>query len=41
MSGLEQVKAAVAAALEQAGLRAVLEYGPERPQTVPGGGDAE
>lgn len=30
MSGLEQVKAAVAAALEQAGLRAVLEYGPER-----------
>ena len=30
MSGLEQVKAAVAAALERAGLTAVLEYAPER-----------
>lgn len=36
MSGLEQVKAAVAAALEKAGLAAALEYGPERLRRYPG-----
>ena len=36
MTGLEQVKAAVAAALNKAGVRAVLEYGPERAKCYDG-----
>ena len=36
MTGLEQVKAAVAATLNKAGVRAVLEYGPERAKCYDG-----